>query len=173
MLTFASGHKVVSWSTSIQAKDVLINKHSGQGRFICIILNLMTYVKEVYLARQVAFGSLYNADLFLQHNFFKPCKVDLSLSLSLMSLRKQLEYKGLFMFGVLDNEAPECEGMNEYIWFTKTPTQNHACSQRQIHTVHTCEFSQAKTTKDIHAKKAQTPTHPPPTRAPRKCNYTQ
>ena len=27
----------------------------------------------------------------------------------------------------------------------KPSTQNHACSQRQIHTVHTCQLSQAKT----------------------------
>ena len=29
----------------------------------------------------------------------------------------------------------------------KTSTQNLACSQRQIHTVHTCKLLQAKTTK--------------------------
>ena len=46
--------------------------------------------------------------------------------------------------------------MNEnvlYIWRIKTSIQNLACSQRQIHTVHTCRPSQAKTTKDIHANK--------------------
>ena len=55
----------------------------------------MTYVKEVYLARQVAFGSLYNADLFLQHNFFKPCKVDLSLSLSLSLSHEPTQTTGI------------------------------------------------------------------------------
>ena len=32
-----------------------------------------------------------------------------------------------------------------YIWHIKTSTQNSACSQRQIHTVHTCKLSQGKT----------------------------
>ena len=41
------------------------------------------------------------------------------------------------------------EWMNEnlYIAHKKTSTQNLACSQRQIHTAHTCKLSQAKTTK--------------------------
>ena len=50
--------------------------------------------------------------------------------------------------------------MNEnlYIAHKKTSTQNLACSQRQIHTVHTCKLSQAKTTKGH----ALIPTHPFP-----------
>ena len=35
-----------------------------------------------------------------------------------------------------------------------TSTQNLACSQRQMHTLHTCRFSQAKTTRDIYTNKA-------------------
>ena len=40
------------------------------------------------------------------------------------------------------------EWVNENLYIAhKTSTQNLACSQRQIHTVHTCKLSQTKTTK--------------------------
>ena len=45
--------------------------------------------------------------------------------------------------GARDSETD----MNNKLLYSalKTSTQNHACSQRQIHTVHTCQLSQAKT----------------------------
>ena len=57
------------------------------------------------------------------------------------------------------------EWMNEnlYIAHKKTSTQNLACSQRQIHTLHTCKLSQAKTTKGHSYQKVQTALAYPPT----------
>ena len=52
----------------------------------------------------------------------------------------------------------------------KTFTQNLECSQRQIHIVHMCKFSQAKTTKrhlyqqSTNSPYPPTPPHPTPLR---------
>ena len=52
--------------------------------------------------------------------------------------------------------------MKIYIWCIKTSTQNLVCSQHQLHTVHTCKLSQAKTM-HRHSNQVQTaPTQLPP-----------
>ena len=52
--------------------------------------------------------------------------------------------------------------MNEnlYIWHIQASTQILVCSRHQMHTVHTCRLTQAKTTKDIHTKTQRPPTPP-------------
>ena len=58
---------------------------------------------------------------------------------------------------------------NLYIVHKKTFTQNHACSQHQVHTVHTCKFSQAKNyRRTLIPKNTNSPY--PPTHS-QKCNY--
>ena len=52
--------------------------------------------------------------------------------------------------------------MKSYIWRMKASTQNLACSQRQMHTVHTCRLSEARTTKDTPPNKVLAITPPPP-----------
>ena len=56
--------------------------------------------------------------------------------------------------------------INAYIWHIKTSTQNLACSQYQMHAVHTPGISQAKTTKDSRTNKVHnnppTPAFPHP-----------
>ena len=44
-----------------------------------------------------------------------------------------------------------CDRMKMVIWHIKTSTQNLACSQRQIHTVQACRFSQAKSDQKKHS----------------------
>ena len=55
---------------------------------------------------------------------------------------------------------------HEKLLKTTTTTQNHACSQRQIHTVHACRLSQAKnyqrTLIPIKYKQSLPGTHPFP-----------
>jgi len=48
-----------------------------------------------------------------------------------------------------------------YIAHTKTSTQNLACSQRQIHTVHTCKLSQAKNYQRTLIPKSRNSPYPP------------
>ena len=65
------------------------------------------------------------------------------------------------------------EWMKIYTCRMKISTQNHACSLRQIHAVHTCRLSQVKTTKDIQTLvkyKLSVPPRPPPFR--KKSNYS-
>ena len=87
-----------------------------------------------------------------------------SLSVSVMNglwtVRKRLFSCHDWLVNGLQNTQCFIEWMNEffYIAHKKTSTQNLACSQRQIHTVHTCKLSQAKTTKGH----ALIPTHPFP-----------
>ena len=53
--------------------------------------------------------------------------------------------------------------MKMYTWRIRSSTQNLARSQRELHTVHTCWLSQAKTTKHVHASKVhKSPPSPTP-----------